>query len=100
MKVLSEEPITNEQAYKILKEVKVESYRSERTMKYLERIGFIENSGELLEKLLNLGISKEKAIMIINTMPKTTDELRAILEGDYTPELGKQILELLKEYYK
>jgi len=35
--------------------------------------------------------------MIINTIPKTNDEIRAILEKDYDQEKAKKILEILKE---
>jgi len=98
MKIISEEPIPNEIAYNILKETKSESYRIERTIKYLEKVGFIKNSEQLLKELLDLGISKEKAIMIINTMPLTNDEVRAILENEYETEKAKKIVELVKKY--
>ena len=98
MKVISEEPITNSQAYKILKETKSESYRIERTIKYLEKVGFIEKGEDLLKELLDLGITKEKAIMIVNTIPKTNDEVRAILENEYDTEKAKKIIELVKKF--
>jgi len=97
MKILNEEPITNEKAYEILSKLKELSYRAERTKKYLERIGFLKNSEEKLKKIIELGIDKEKAIMIVNTIPKTSDEIRAILEKDYDQEKAKKILEILKE---
>jgi len=97
MEIIKEEPITNEKAYQILAKQKQLSYRAERTKKYLEKIGFIKNSDEILKQLVDLGIELEKAIMIVNTMPKTNDEVRAILEKDYTPEIGKKVLEIMKK---
>jgi len=98
MRIIHEQPISNEVAYDLLKQSNADSYRAERTIKYLEKVGFIKNSEKLLSKLLSLGLTKEKAIIIINTMPKTNDEVRTILENEYSQELSKKILELIREY--
>lgn len=96
------------QAAKIVEEVKEKyglSQLQEKVLDYLKKFSKIneEKAVELLEKLTKeYGVSEFSAVQIVNIMPKTVDELRAILAKETTkvflPEDLEKMLSTINEY--
>jgi len=103
--------ISNAEALKYLKEYsEIEKSRTgtiplllQRVIDYLQRFNKVslEKATELQEKLSSLGLKEKTIIMIMNTCPKTRDELRPLLVFEEkileTEQLDK-IINLLSEY--
>jgi len=108
MKILSQRMIALPQAAKIVEEVKEKyglSQLQEKVLDYLKKFSKIneEKAVELLEKLTKeYGVSEFSAVQIVNIMPKTVDELRAILAKETTkvflPEDLEKMLSTINEY--
>jgi DNA-directed RNA polymerase subunit F len=104
--IISEEWVSNAEVKKILaerKELEVEQNRAKDHVKDFSKLS-IEKADKLKASLTSLGISKLKSeliILVINILPKDTEELRAILSMSVIPfgddELQK-IFELVKPY--
>ena len=104
--IISEEWVSNAEVKKILserKELEVEQNRAKDHVKDFSKLS-IEKADKLKASLTSLGISKlklELIILIINILPKDTEELRAILSMSVIPfgddELQK-IFESVKPY--
>lgn len=109
-KIIETIPIDNYEAAKILKEkVAVQDNQSSpivaRTEEYLSQITTrceYEKSREILKELIETGISRETAIMLLNILPTEEAEIRALLPSEIQSlplENVKKIAEILSKCY-
>ncbi len=104
--VLGKTDLTIPEALEILKKRAAEGELSElqtRALTYLEAFAkcSAENAKRLVEELVERGVEKEYAIMVVNIAPQTVDELRTILAGSsktFTSEELAEIAELVAKY--
>jgi len=105
-KILQEKVVTNSEAKEILEEVKEDQLGEfqRRTLDYARRFSKIspEQAGKLVDELSSkLQLDRNDAIQIVNSLPKTVEELRAVLtvKGRFvsTDQLNG-ILEIMKRY--
>ncbi len=105
-KIVEEKTITNSEAKEILEEVPEEGLGEfqRRTLEYTRKFAKLEPdqaeklAGDLSEKLQ---LDRSDAIQIVNTLPQTVEELRAVLtvKGRFvTTEQLNGILEIMKRY--
>lgn len=105
-KILQEKLVTNSEAKAILEKVKEEQLGEfqRRTLDYARR--FSKISPDQAEKLVDelsskLQLDRNDAIQIVNSLPRTVEELRAVLtvKGRFvsTDQLNG-ILEIMKRY--
>ena len=107
IKVLKEKSITLAEVKKILEDKnKNEPLTTieQTTLDYARKFAKIpyEKAIKLMEDLINLGVSEDIAIQIVNILPRTIEELRTIVmkreEREYEPEFLNKILELISQY--
>ena len=108
--ILNSKPITiaelKEELGKITKRDKELGYRASKTMQYLESFPGLNNkkAEELRAKLEGLKISRlkeEYVVKIVDTMPNTVDELKALLQAyvvTISNEDLKKIVEAVNEF--
>ena len=105
-KILQQKIVTNSEAEEILEEVKEDQLGEfqRRTLDYARRFTKIkpDQAGKLVEELSSkLQLDRNDAIQIVNSLPKTVEELRAVLtvKGRFvsTDQLNG-ILEIMKRY--
>jgi len=102
--IISKKPITLSELYSIIKEIEKKEeldYRVERMKKYLEKLEILdkENAEKLKEELKELGIDEKFIVKIIDFLPKSKDELRAIFYGEISnQELFEKILQIVNKY--
>lgn len=107
-KILEIRPVDNYEAAKILKEKLMSGSEQQnpmlsRTEEFLSLVTSqcsYEKSREVLQELLDNGIERETAIMLINTLPTEEAEIRALLppEKQTMPiEAIKKIAEILSK---
>jgi DNA-directed RNA polymerase subunit F len=103
--IVSEKLITNAEAKEILKERKKEielGYEQKNSLDYLKNYDKLtaKNSEKLVEDLKKVSKLRERQIIAIsNILPQDLDDLRLIMEKDYTnlsDEEKKLILESVK----
>ncbi len=105
-KIVEEKTITNSEAKAILEKVPEEGLGEfqRRTLEYTRK--FAKLSSDQAEKLADdlsekLQLDRSDAIQIVNTLPQTIEELRAVLtvKGRFvTTEQLNGILEIMKRY--
>ena len=105
-KLLQEKIVTNSEAKEILEKVKEDQLGEfqRRTLDYARRFSKItpDQASKLVEDLSSkLQLDRNDAIQIVNSLPKTVEELRAVLtvKGRFvsTDQLNG-ILEIMKRY--
>ena len=105
-KILQEKIVTNAEAQEILGKVKEEELGEvqRRTLDYARKFSKItpDKADKLVEELSSkLQLDRNDAIQIVNSLPKTIEELRAVLtvKGRFvsTDQLNG-ILEIMKRY--
>ena len=105
-KILQEKIVTNAEAKETLEEVKEDQLGEfqRRTLDYARRFSKVppDQAGKLVEELSSkLQLDRNDAIQIVNSLPKTVEELRAVLtvKGRFvsTDQLNG-ILEIMKRY--
>lgn len=104
--VLEKADLTIPEALEILRKRASEGGLSElqtRALAYLETFAkcSADNARKLVQELVERGVGREYAIMIVNIVPQTVDELRTILAGSgktYTTEELSEIAELVAKY--
>ncbi len=105
-KILQEKIVTNAEAQEILGKVKEEDLGEfqRRTLDYARKFSKIspDKADKLVEELSSkLQLDRNDAIQIVNSLPKTIEELRAVLtvKGRFvsTDQLNG-ILEIMKRY--
>ncbi|MEM1695306.1 MAG: RNA polymerase Rpb4 [Desulfurococcaceae archaeon] len=74
-----------------------------RVLEYLSKFSKIpiEKAEELREKLLLKGFKEETVVLIMNTCPRSVDELRALMEFEdkvYETSILEDVLNTLSEY--
>ncbi len=74
-----------------------------RVIEYLSKFSKMppDSARSLREKLESMGFKEETIVMIINTCPKSVDELRSLLELEekvYETSTLEEVLKLLSEY--
>ncbi|MGC8982506.1 MAG: RNA polymerase Rpb4 [Desulfurococcaceae archaeon] len=74
-----------------------------RVIEYLSKFSKMppDNARSLREKLESMGFKEETIVMIVNTCPKSVDELRSLLELEekvYETGTLEEVLKLLSEY--
>jgi len=106
-KLLQEKIVTNSEAKEILEKVKEEDLGEfqRRTLDYARRFSKIppNQAEKLVDELSSkLQLDRNDAIQIVNSLPKTIEELRAVLtvKGRFvsTDQLNG-ILEIMKRYF-
>ena len=106
-KILQEKIVTNAEAQEILAKVKEDELGEfqRRTLDYARKFSKIspDKAGKLVEELSSkLQLDRNDAIQIVNSLPKTIEELRAVLtvKGRFvsTDQLNG-ILEIMKRYF-
>lgn len=113
MKLISERPITLSEVREVLKQQEKEYaedgkeplYEQKRAKEHAEKFAklILKQAKELAEKLAGLGIQLpgERIVKIVDVMPETTDDVRAIFAKErfkYTEEEIKQITDLIAGY--
>jgi len=105
--ILGETLVTDAEAKKILAERKKEiefGYEQKNALDHLKKFVTLteKKAKELAEKLREIKKLRERQIIaIVNLLPEDRDDLRLILEKDYTllsEEEKDQILELVKKF--
>ena len=105
-KILQAKMVTNSEAKEILEEVKEDQLGEfqRRTLDFARRFTKLspDKAGKLVEELSSkLQLDRNDAIQIVNSLPKTVEELRAVLtvKGRFvsTDQLNG-ILEIMKRY--
>ena len=105
-KILQGKMVTNSEAKEILEEVKEDQLGEfqRRTLDFARRFTKLppDKAGKLVEELSSkLQLDRNDAIQIVNSLPKTVEELRAVLtvKGRFvsTDQLNG-ILEIMKRY--
>lgn len=105
-KILEQEPITLSEVRAILKSEKRKSselgYVQARAVSHADKFTKISASSatKLVEELIALGMSKDKAVEIANLLPETLEELRALFAKEKTVETEKlqQILDIIAKH--
>ena len=105
-KVLQEKIVTNAEAQEILGKVKEEELGEfqRRTLDYARKFSKItpDKADKLVEELSSkLQLDRNDAIQIVNSLPKTIEELRAVLtvKGRFvSTDQPNGILEIMKRY--
>ena len=106
MEVLSEQTITNAEAKELLEqrgkmsELKYEQKNALTTLKKFAKLD-AENAKKMVAELKNIGKLRDKPIIeIVNTLPQDKDDLKTILQKEYSlfsqEELDK-ILEVVEK---
>jgi DNA-directed RNA polymerase subunit F len=113
MDVLGEKPVTLAEVKSILKKKEDEYVQSDIELSYEQKRGLehaskfmkidSKESGELAEKLGGIGLelSEERIVKIIDLMPESVDDVRAIFAKErfkYTEEDIKKITDLVAQY--
>lgn len=107
----SEEPVTVVEVKKLLTAISKDKAESGTELEYVQKKALehaqhaakvsYTDAHKIVEELVGLGLSKEKAIEIVNSMPVNRDELRALFSKERkqpeTEEIDK-ILEVLAKY--
>lgn len=103
-KILSKQAISNPEMKEILSTEKSLGGLQRRTYEYVTKFSKLpsDKAKKLREELLKIeDITEEEAVMIVNILPKTTEEIRdvfhyrkTILSADFL----NRILELVKKY--
>ncbi|NCN39139.1 MAG: DNA-directed RNA polymerase subunit F [Candidatus Aenigmarchaeota archaeon CG_4_10_14_0_8_um_filter_37_24] len=103
--ILAEKIITNAEAKEILKERKKDielGYEQKNTLEYLDKYDKLtkKKAEKIIEELSKISKIREKQILsIVNTLPEDIDDLRMLMDKDYTSlseEEKKLILEIVK----
>jgi len=94
-KILKIQPITIPQVKAILESLGKENLDQfqRRTLDYATKMSYLdpESAEKLLEELKNEGtLEEEEAIQIVNSMPRSIEELRTFLSG------GRKVIETAK----
>jgi DNA-directed RNA polymerase subunit F len=105
-KILIEKAITNAEAKTVLEKVKEEELGEfqRRTLDYTRRFAKLpaEKASKLVEELSSeLQLDRNDAIQIVNTLPQSVEELRAVLtvKGRFvSTEQINGILAIMKKY--
>ena len=105
-KILIEKVITNSEAKSVLEKVKEEELGEfqRRTLDFTRRFAKLppEKASKLVEELSSkLQLDRNDAIQIVNTIPQSVEELRAVLtvKGRFvSTEQLNGILEIMKRY--
>ena len=108
IQIISEVPMNMAQLKKELEKIKKRdgelNFRANRTEEYLRLIHFPENADELFNKIMKLNIPRlreQHVHKIIDIMPTTVNELKAVLQG-YTITINndsmKKITEVINEF--
>lgn len=105
-KILMEKVITNSEAKAVLETVKEEELGEfqRRTLDFTRRFAKLpaDKASKLVEELSSkLQLERNDAIQIVNTLPKSVEELRAVLtvKGRFvSTEQLNGILEIMKRY--
>ena len=103
--ILAEKIITNAEAKEILKERKKDielGYEQKNTLEYLDKYDKLtkKKAEKIIEELSKISKIREKQILsIVNTLPEDIDDLRMLMDKDYTSlseEEKKLNLEIVK----
>ena len=99
--LISSKPITVPEAGEIVQSIEGEpTYEQKATMEYVKRVAHVdtEKARAAVEKLVELGLSEELAVKIINVWPKDKIDLYTVLakEEGVTEDLYDKILEVLQ----
>ncbi len=103
-RILERELISNAEMRAVISEVEELGSLQRRTYEYVSKFSKIspEKARELKEKLLSLeDITEEEAVMIINILPQTAEELKDIFHHRKTilpKNFIDEILTLVKKY--
>ncbi|MBW2979714.1 hypothetical protein DRZ77_02975 [Candidatus Woesearchaeota archaeon] len=111
-KIISEEPMTLVEVKEYLKRLKEKNielgFRAAKTEEYLNQVPVLDKKTaiELKEKLESLKITRLKPAMIVkivDLVPKTLDDLKAVLQGfqsSVSTEDMKKILSVINDVVK
>lgn len=82
---IKKQPITIPEAKKILEKISLDQADQiqKRTLDYLSKFSktTAENARKLVEALKQKGLTEEEAVEVVNTMPKSIEELRVFTAG-------------------
>jgi len=98
--LISSKPITVPEAGEIVQSIEGEpTYEQKATMEYVKRVARVdaEKARAAVAKLVELGISEELAVKIVNVWPRDRIDLYTVLakEDGVTEDLYDKILEVL-----
>jgi DNA-directed RNA polymerase subunit F len=101
---IKKRPITIPEAKAILEKINLDQADQiqKRTLDYLSKFSKTtpENARRLVEELMKKGLTEEEAIELVNSMPKSAEEIRVFSAGwkKFLPtETVQEILNILKQ---
>lgn len=101
---IKKRPITIPEAKAILEKINLDQADQiqKRTLDYLSKFSKTtpENARRLVEDLMKKGLTEEEAIELVNSMPKSAEEIRVFSAGwkKFLPtETVQEILNILKQ---
>ena len=106
-KIIHEEPLTVAEAKELLIEMtkrkEEPDYVQKKALAHAERTAKLpaDKAVQLKKELMEMGIDEEKAIEVVNIMPKTRDEVRVLFSKERRPpetEEVDKIIELVGGY--
>ena len=100
--LISSKPITVPEAGEIVQSIEGEpTYEQKATMEYVKRVAHVDagKARAAVAKLVELGLSEELAVKIVNVWPKDKIDLYTVLakEEGVTEDLYDKILEALQD---
>lgn len=111
MEILGEKPVTISEVAEILSEKEKKYakneiellYEQKKALEHAHKFKKLEakQARELMDKVVELGYTPERAAKIVDLMPETVDDIRAITAKDrfkYTEEEIKSVIDLVDQY--
>lgn len=100
--LISSKPVTVPEAGEIVASIEGEhTYEQKATAEYVKRVAHVdaEKARDAVKKLVELGISEELAVKIVNIWPRDRIDLYTVLakEEGVTEDLYDKILEALQD---
>ncbi|HIP74423.1 MAG TPA: DNA-directed RNA polymerase subunit F [Euryarchaeota archaeon] len=100
--IISSRPVTVPEAGEIVRSLEGEqTYEQKATLEYVKRVARVDapTAREAVQKLVELGLSEELAVKIVNVWPEDMIDLYTVLakEEGVTEDLYEKILEALRE---
>jgi len=107
MKVLGSRNVTNGEVKQIIEDIRNKGFELDqlaiRVEEYTRKFNKCSKGEELVEELINGGLTEITAVMIANIVPKNKDEVKALLTFEHkniSDELVKDILQKVSKYCK
>ncbi len=112
LQILNEEPITMSELRDSLEKIKKRdnelNFRANKTEEHLNSMSLLKpkEAEELQKKIAELGVARlkpEHIVKVVDTLPKSVDELKVILSGyniTVNQESSKKIVDAVADYVK